>query len=99
MDAIFCGSDQIARGVADGLRSAGRQVPGDVALVGFDNWKPMADGADPPLTSIDMNLEQIGRLAAEYLFSAIDGEPAHGIRTVPPRLIVRESTVGNRLTK
>jgi LacI family transcriptional regulator len=98
VDAIFCGSDQIARGVADGLRSAGRQVPGDVALVGFDNWKPMVDGADPPLTSIDMDLEQIGRLAAEYLLSAIAGEPAHGIHTVPPRLIVRESTVGDRLT-
>jgi LacI family transcriptional regulator len=94
VDAVFCGSDQIARGVADGLRAAGRRVPDDVALVGFDNWKPMVDGADPPLTSIDVGLEQIGRLAAEHLLAAISGEPTRGIHTVPPRLIVRESATG-----
>ena len=63
-DAIFCGSDQIARGVADTLRAAGRRVPDDVALVGFDNWEPMVLGADPPLTSVDMCLEDVGRAAA-----------------------------------
>jgi len=94
IDAVFCGSDQIARGVSDGLRAAGRRVPDDVALVGFDNWKPMAEGADPPLTSIDVGLEQIGRLAAEHLLAAIGGDPTHGVHTVPPRLVVRESTTG-----
>ncbi len=92
-DAIFCGSDQIARGVADTLREAGRAIPGDVALVGFDNWEPMALGAQPPLTSIDMCLEEIGRVAAELLLAAIAGEPAHGTRTVPSRLIVRQSSL------
>ncbi|MGH2616243.1 MAG: LacI family DNA-binding transcriptional regulator, partial [Thermomicrobiales bacterium] len=38
IDAIFCGSDIIARGVLDGLRAAGRAIPRDVAVVGFDNW-------------------------------------------------------------
>jgi LacI family transcriptional regulator len=60
-DAIFCGSDQIARGVADTLREAGRAIPDDVALVGFDNWEPIALGAQPPLTSVDMCLEEVGR--------------------------------------
>ena len=40
-------------------------IPGDVALVGFDNWEPMALGAQPPLTSVDMCLEEVGRVAAE----------------------------------
>jgi LacI family transcriptional regulator len=90
-DAIFCGSDQIARGVADTLRAAGRSIPANVALVGFDNWEPMALGAQPPLTSIDMCLEEVGRDAAELLLAAIAGEPARGTRTVPCRLVVRQS--------
>ena len=91
-DAIFCGSDQIARGVADTLRDAGRTIPGDVALVGFDNWEPMAFGAQPALSSVDMCLEKVGRVAAELLLAAIADEPAHGTRTVPCRLVVRQSS-------
>jgi LacI family transcriptional regulator len=91
-DAIFCGSDQIARGAADTLRDLGRRVPEDVALVGFDNWEPMVAGAQPPLTSVDMCLEDVGRVAAQTLLNAIAGEPADGIQTVPSRLVVRESS-------
>jgi LacI family transcriptional regulator len=93
-DAIFCGSDQIARGVADTLRAVGRRIPDDVALVGFDNWAPMALGALPPLTSVDMCLEEVGRTAARHLLAAIGGEPGHGAHRVPCRLVVRESTGG-----
>jgi len=92
VQAIFCGSDQIARGVSDALRMAGRLVPDDIALIGFDNWEPMACGADPPLTSIDMCLEDVGRVAAEHLLSAINGAPTNGTHTVPCRLVVRGST-------
>jgi LacI family transcriptional regulator len=91
-DAIFCGSDQIARGVADTVRAAGRAIPDDVALVGFDNWEPMALGAQPPLSSVDMCLEEAGRVAAGMLLAAIAGEPVHGVRTVPSHLVVRESS-------
>jgi LacI family transcriptional regulator len=91
-DAIFCGSDQIARGAGDALRAAGRRVPDDIALVGFDNWNPMVRGSDPPLSSVDMCLEDVGRAAAEDLLAAIGGEPARGVRTVPCRLVVRESS-------
>jgi LacI family transcriptional regulator len=91
-DAIFCGSDQIARGAGDALRAAGRRVPDDIALVGFDNWNPMVRGSDPPLSSVDMCLEDVGRAAAQDLLAAIGGEPARGVRTVPCRLVVRESS-------
>jgi LacI family transcriptional regulator len=93
-DAIFCGSDQIARGAGDALRAAGRRVPDDIALVGFDNWDPMVRGSDPPLSSVDMCLVDVGRAAAEDLLAAIGGEPARGVRTVPCRLVVRESSQG-----
>jgi LacI family transcriptional regulator len=92
VQAIFCGSDQIARGVSDTLRMAGHRVPEDIALIGFDNWEPMVRGADPPLTSIDMCLEDVGRVAAEHLLSAINGEPTHGVHSVPCRLVARQST-------
>jgi LacI family transcriptional regulator len=91
-DAVFCGSDQIARGVADALRAAGRRVPDDVALVGFDNWDVMALACQPPLTSIDMELEGLGRTAADLLLAAINGEPAPGRHVSPCRLVLREST-------
>jgi LacI family transcriptional regulator len=93
VDAIFCGSDQIARGVADALRATGRRVPDDVALVGFDNWNVMALACQPPLTSIDMELEALGRTAANLLLAAINGEPSPGRHTHPCRLVVRDSTV------
>jgi LacI family transcriptional regulator len=64
VDAVFCGNDQIARGVADALREAGRVVPDDVAIVGFDNWDVMAAECRPPLTTVDRNLRQVGHHAA-----------------------------------
>jgi len=93
VDAVFCGSDQIARGVAEALRAVGRRVPDDVALVGFDNWNVMTLACQPPLTSVDMQLEALGRAAADLLLAAINGEPAPGRHTQPCRLVIRDSTV------
>ncbi|MEU4243296.1 LacI family DNA-binding transcriptional regulator [Actinoplanes sp. NPDC026619] len=95
VDAVFCGSDQIARGLLEALQEAGKRIPGDVALVGFDNWDVMVDGCRPALTSIDMDLEGIGRTAAELLLAAINGTPAHGRLALPGRLIPRGSTAVN----
>jgi LacI family transcriptional regulator len=93
VDAVVCGSDQIARGVADGLREAGASVPGQVAVVGFDNWDVMVEAARPPLTTIDPNLTSLGRLAASRLMSAIDGaELGHGVVLQPCDLVLRQSS-------
>jgi LacI family transcriptional regulator len=92
VDAIFAGSDQIARGVLDALHEAGKDVPRDVAVIGFDNWEVLAANARPPLTSIDINLEHLGRVAAQRLFAAIDGEPRSGVERLPCRLVTRAST-------
>jgi LacI family transcriptional regulator len=93
VDAVICGSDQIARGAADALREAGRRVPGDVALTGFDNWDVMTLASRPPLTSVDMDLEGLGRAAAGLLLDAIDGRPSPGLHLHPPNLVIRDSTV------
>ncbi len=90
-DAIFCGSDQIARGVADGLRELGVRVPDDVALVGYDNWEVIAAATRPPLTTVDMNLHELGRQAGALLLGIIAGLAASDPIRVPGRLVVRES--------
>jgi LacI family transcriptional regulator len=92
VDGIFCGSDQIARGVVDELRSSGVSVPHDVGVVGFDNWELFATTSQPPLTTVDMNLEDMGRAVAEELQDAIAGKPRPGIHRLPVQLIPREST-------
>jgi LacI family transcriptional regulator len=92
VDAIFCGSDQIASGAAEALRELGRSVPDDVALVGYDNWEVFATECRPPLTTVDLNLEQLGASAVQHLFAVLDGEQHSGVVRQPGRLVVREST-------
>ncbi|WP_416393847.1 MULTISPECIES: LacI family DNA-binding transcriptional regulator [unclassified Curtobacterium] len=93
VDAIVCGSDQIARGVCDRLRELGLAVPDDVAVTGFDDWDVMALASRPPLTTVDLRLEELGRVAGRALLDLIEGG-APVSATVTPSLVVRESTVG-----
>ena len=95
-DAVFCGSDQIARGVVDWLREARRRVPHDVAVVGYDNWTVMAAAARPPLTTVEPDLVELGRDAATRLLAAIGGQPERGVHRHKGRLILRESTVDDQ---
>ncbi|MFI1992248.1 LacI family DNA-binding transcriptional regulator [Actinoplanes sp. NPDC020271] len=92
-DGVIGGNDQIARGVAETLREAGRDVPGDVAVTGFDNWDVIAEASRPSLTSIDMDLDGLGRAAAGLLLAAIDGDPRPGQHRHPARLVIRDSTL------
>jgi LacI family transcriptional regulator len=92
LDAVLCGSDQIARGVLDALREAGRDVPGDIAVMGHDNWEQIAANSRPPLSTIDMNLEELGKIAANLLVEAIDLSSQPGVRSVSCRLVARGST-------
>jgi LacI family transcriptional regulator len=96
IDAIFCGSDQLARGVADALRELGRRIPDDVALVGYDNWEVFATTGRPPLTTIDMCLNELGQQAARRLLASIDGQAFSGVEQLPCRLVIRESTGASR---
>ncbi|GAA2576700.1 LacI family DNA-binding transcriptional regulator [Winogradskya consettensis] len=91
IDGVFCGNDVVARGVADGLRESGINLPEQVGLVGTDNWAVLAEAARPPLTTVDLGLEEIGRRAGDLLLAAIDGNPAPGTHIVHGHLVVRES--------
>jgi LacI family transcriptional regulator len=91
-DAVFCGNDQIARGLIDALTLQGLRVPEDVAVVGFDNWELFAQATRPPLTTIDMGLKELGSEAGLTLLDMIGNLPVGpGILRQPCRLIVRRS--------
>jgi LacI family transcriptional regulator len=90
-DGIVCGNDQIARGICDGLRERGIDVPGAVSIVGFDNWQILAEATRPALTTVDMNLKELGREAGLRLMDLIAGARLHGVRRLPCSLVVRDS--------
>ena len=93
VDAVLCGNDQIARGVCDRLRETGRSVPGDVAVTGYDDWDVLALASRPPLTTVDMRLDELGRIAGRALLELVaGGSPVS--TAVTPSLVVRESTLG-----
>lgn len=93
-DGLCCGSDQIARGAVDRLREHGLDVPTQVRVTGFDNWEVMALASRPPLTTVDMGLTALGRLAGRTLLDLVEGEGAPPRRqVVAPRLEVRGSSV------
>lgn len=95
VDGLVCASDTLARGALDVLRDAGRRVPDDVAVVGYDNWGVIAENSRPTLTSVDMDLHGLGRAAAARIFAALSGGvPIGGAIRMPVRLVPRGSTIG-----
>jgi DNA-binding LacI/PurR family transcriptional regulator len=102
LDAVFAANDLSASGALRVLRAAGRRVPQDVAVVGFDDMLPVAEHTDPPLTTVRQDIEEIGRLMARLLLRRLDrssgedpqvqeiaGAPSSVV--LPTRLVRRDS--------
>jgi DNA-binding LacI/PurR family transcriptional regulator len=89
-DAIFTGDDDSAIGVIQALKEAGRRVPEDVAIAGFDD-SLFARLLTPPLTTVRAPIEQVGREAVCQLIHLIRGEPAEPRTILPVELILRSS--------
>jgi DNA-binding LacI/PurR family transcriptional regulator len=91
-DAIFCANDLLAMGVLRALLQSGVDVPGDVALVGYDDIE-FAAAAAVPLSSIRQPMYQLGRIATEMLLDECDNPAGHAHQQVmfQPELVVRES--------
>ncbi|MFI9273194.1 LacI family DNA-binding transcriptional regulator [Kitasatospora sp. NPDC052896] len=91
LDAVFCASDVMAAGALQVLRAAGRRVPDQVALVGFDD-SIVARHTDPPMTSVRQPIEEMGRTMAQLLIEEIR-EPGRPRRQVilATELVVRTS--------
>jgi LacI family transcriptional regulator len=97
IEAVFACNDDIALGALTAAAQAGRRIPEDLALVGFDNI-PQSAYFQPPLTTIDQPLSRIGRMAVEVLIQRIENkrsgkepEPTTAL-ALEPRLVVRRSS-------
>ncbi len=93
--AVFCGNDEIAMGVISGLADAGRTVPHDVSVAGFDDH-PLSGIWRPGITTVAQDFDDLGDRAFGLLQAVLAGDatPASSIET--PRLVVRGSTAPPR---
>jgi DNA-binding LacI/PurR family transcriptional regulator len=92
VDAIFAANDLMAVGALRAIRESGRTVPGDVAVVGFDD-SPLSRVTDPPLSTVRQPVEDMGREMAEMLLRLIAEEADGGLqRVLPTELVVRASS-------
>lgn len=89
--AIIASSDSCATGLLFMLTEMGIRVPADVSLAGFDNarWTMCLN---PPLTTVDLQGSQVGKMAMQALLRLLAGSRRHSLRTVSAQLIVRAST-------
>lgn len=90
LDAVFVASDLMAHGALRTLREAGRRVPDDVAVVGFDDVE-IARYTDPPLTTVRQPIIDIGREMVRQLLRIAQGDDVEEALILPTELVVRES--------
>ena len=89
VDGVFCANDLMAAGALRVLREAGRDVPGEVSVVGFDD-APLALSTEPPLTTVHQSPERMGREMVDLLLATLahPDEPQEG-RVLSTHLVVR----------
>ena len=88
--AVLVVNDFVALGVMEQLKMSGHRIPQDVSVVGFDD---LGVKAVPPPTTVSVDLQRVGRLAAQALFRKINGqEPENNESVVPVELVIRKST-------
>jgi DNA-binding LacI/PurR family transcriptional regulator len=92
LTAVFVANDQMALGLLRQMREAGRDVPRDLSVVGFDDI-PEAAYFTPPLTTIRQDFTELGRRCLQVLLGRIEGKDVQKRVVVEPALVVRESTV------
>ncbi|WP_431046601.1 LacI family DNA-binding transcriptional regulator [Streptomyces sp. P1-3] len=90
LDAVFVASDLMAVGVLHALRRAGRRVPEDVAVVGFDDIDSVRY-TEPPLTTVRQPVPDLGRRLARQLLRLAAGETIEPSVVLPTELVLRES--------
>jgi DNA-binding LacI/PurR family transcriptional regulator len=90
LNAIFASDDESASGALEAVRRAGKRVPEDVAIAGFDDV-PLSRHLNPPLTTVRAPIEETGREAARQLIHLIRGGRAEPLVLLPTELVIRQS--------
>jgi DNA-binding LacI/PurR family transcriptional regulator len=90
LDAVFVNSDLMAIAAMDALRTQGRRIPDDVAVVGFDDLS-ISEHSNPPLTTIRQNIPLAGRMLAQNLIKFLETGSITN-ETIPVELVVRKSS-------
>jgi DNA-binding LacI/PurR family transcriptional regulator len=90
-DAVFAGSDLMAMTAINTLRQLGVDVPGQVAVVGYDDIE-LSSYFHPPLTTVQQPIQEAGRALVASLLELTEGRPAPSLQ-LPTQLIVRASSV------
>jgi DNA-binding LacI/PurR family transcriptional regulator len=92
LSALFCGNDEMAAGALRAVHESGRNIPRDFSLVGFDDIM-MSAYTDPPLTTISVVKEHMGRRAMARLIELVEGiDQRAKLELAPVDLIQRGST-------
>jgi DNA-binding LacI/PurR family transcriptional regulator len=91
VDGVFAANDLTALGALQALADAGRTVPADVAVIGFDDV-PVALGPRPALTTVRQPIEAMGRAMAELLVRAVAGAGDGASSVVLPTTLVRRGS-------
>ncbi|MEU4196992.1 LacI family DNA-binding transcriptional regulator [Kribbella sp. NPDC026611] len=89
--AVFVANDGMAMGLVYALHEKGRDVPGEISVVGFDNV-PEAAYLWPALTTVNQEFSLLGRRAVELTLRALSGEADPSTELIRPTLVVRDST-------
>jgi DNA-binding LacI/PurR family transcriptional regulator len=89
-DAIFAGDDDSAVGVMQALHAAGKRIPEDVAVVGFDD-APVARFCNPPLTTVRASIAEAGQTATQMLAELITTGKTQFMALLPTELVIRRS--------
>jgi len=88
--AVFCHNDRVAMGLYDGLREAGLSIPGDIAVMGFDNQDVIAAHLRPPLSTVSLPHYELGAAGVRVLLG-IDETPDPEPLLIPCPPVLRES--------
>jgi LacI family transcriptional regulator len=96
--AVLTGTDVLAFGALSECKAQGIEVPRDLSITGFDDME-FAAHTEPPLTTMQIPLVQMGQAAADYLLAVVNDEPRYDQVELETRLVVRKTTARPPVSK